>query len=84
MKPTGIVRRIDHLGRVVLPIEWRRIFGIRENDPMEIFVDGEKIVLKKYSPVCTFCGFPGELTRFKGKPICWHCKEELLATAVVD
>jgi AbrB family transcriptional regulator, transcriptional pleiotropic regulator of transition state genes len=82
MKVTGIVRRIDELGRIVLPIEWRWTFGIREKDPLEISVDGEKIVLQKYSPVCVFCGFPGEVTLFKGKPICRHCKDELRATTV--
>jgi AbrB family looped-hinge helix DNA binding protein len=55
MKATGIVRRVDHLGRVVLPIEWRRILGIDAKDPIEIFVVGENIVLQKYSPVCVFC-----------------------------
>jgi transcriptional pleiotropic regulator of transition state genes len=84
MRPTGIVRRVDHLGRVVLPIKWRRIMGVRENDPIEIFVDGEKIVLKKFSPVCVLCGFPGEMTKFKGKTICCHCKKELLDTAVIE
>jgi transcriptional pleiotropic regulator of transition state genes len=84
MKARRIVRKVDHLGRVVLPIEWRRILGIGDKDPIEIFVVGEHIVLQKYSPVCVFCGFPGELTKFKGKTICWHCKHELLATAVID
>jgi transcriptional pleiotropic regulator of transition state genes len=84
MQATGIVRKIDELGRIVLPVEWRRIFGIREKDPIEIFVDGEMIVLQKYSPVCVFCGFPGEVTMYKRKPVCRYCKEELLNTTVLD
>ena len=55
MKSTGIVRRIDNLGRVVLPIELRRSFDIDKEDPVEIFVDDNAIVLKKYQPACIFC-----------------------------
>ena len=55
MKATGIVRKVDSLGRIVLPIELRRTLGIGELDPLEIFVDGEKIILRKYEPACTFC-----------------------------
>ena len=57
MKSTGIVRRVDELGRVVIPIELRNKFGICEKDPIEIFVDGSSIILKKYEPklVCTKC-----------------------------
>ena len=56
MKSTGIVRRVDELGRVVIPIELRNKFGITEKDPMEIYVDGSSIILKKYEPNCIFCG----------------------------
>lgn len=56
MKSTGVVRRIDELGRIVLPIELRNKFEISEKDPMEIFVDGNAIVLKKFEPNYTFCG----------------------------
>lgn len=56
MKATGIVRKVDELGRVVIPIELRRTLGIDEKDPMEIFVDGDRIILRKYAPGCTLCG----------------------------
>ena len=56
MKSTGIIRRVDELGRVVIPIELRNKFGIYEKDPIEIFVDGSTIILKKYEPNCIFCG----------------------------
>ena len=58
MKSTGIVRRIDNLGRVVLPIELRRLFDIEKEDPVEIFVDDNYIMLKKYQPACIFCNGP--------------------------
>ena len=56
MKSTGIVRKVDELGRVVIPIELRRTLGIGEKDALEIYVDGERIMLKKYEPACIFCG----------------------------
>lgn len=56
MKATGIVRKVDELGRVVIPIELRRTLGIGEKDPLEIFVDGEEIILRKYEPCCVLCG----------------------------
>ena len=77
MKSTGIVRKVDELGRVVLPIELRRTLDIAERDDLEIFVDGEKIVLKKYAPACIFCGEADGVSQFKGKNICENCKEEI-------
>ena len=56
MKSTGIIRRVDELGRVVIPIELRNQFNIVEKDPIEIYVDGSSIILKKYEPNCIFCG----------------------------
>ena len=56
MKSTGIVRKVDELGRIVLPMELRRSLGIAEKDALEIYVDAEKIILKKYEPACVFCG----------------------------
>ena len=56
MKATGIVRKVDELGRIVLPIELRRTLNINIKDPLEIYVDGESIMLKKYQPACVFCG----------------------------
>jgi transcriptional pleiotropic regulator of transition state genes len=77
MKATGIVRRIDDLGRVVIPKELRRTFDIAEGDPLEIFVDGETIILKKYEPACIFCGDAKNSTVYKGKNICQNCMNEL-------
>lgn len=77
MKSTGIIRKIDELGRIVLPIELRRNLGIAEHDSLEIFVEGTQIILRKYSPSCIFCGESEEVTEFKGKRICGKCKSEI-------
>lgn len=77
MRSIGIVRNVDQLGRVVLPIELRRTFGIDISDPLEIFVDGEHIILKKYQPACMFCDNSSDLIEYKGKKICKSCKEEI-------
>ena len=77
MKSTGIVRKVDELGRVVIPIELRRNLDIDVKDALEIFVDGEQIVLKKYAQACIFCGQAKDVTSFKGKNICPECFEEL-------
>ena len=73
MKSTGVVRQLDSLGRVVLPMELRRTLDIAEKDGLEIFVDGETIILKKYEPGCVFCGNAKDVTNFKGKNICPDC-----------
>lgn len=77
MKSTGIVRKVDELGRVVIPIELRRVLDIAEKDPVEIFVDGNKIILKKYETCCVFCNSPENVTNFKGRNICSECLKEL-------
>ena len=77
MKSTGIVRRVDELGRIVLPIELRRILDIGEKDALEIFVEGSTIVLKKYRPTCVFCDSARDIQVFKGKNICSKCLREL-------
>jgi len=77
MKSTGIVRKVDELGRVVIPIELRRTLDIAEKDALEIFVDGEMIVLKKYAPACIFCGQAKDVSQFKGKNICPDGLDEL-------
>lgn len=77
MKATGIVRKIDPLGRIVLPKEIRRTFDLPEETPMEIFVDEDKIVLKKYEPACVFCGDAKDIKNYKGKNICKNCLKEL-------
>ena len=73
MTSTGIVRRIDSVGRFVLPIELRRTLQIEDNDSLEIFVEDNPIVLKKYQPACIFCGNARDITLYKGKNICSEC-----------
>jgi len=73
MKSTGIVRKVDELGRVVIPIELRRTMNIQEKDALEIFVDGERIILKKYEPACIFCGNADSMRNILGKNICTEC-----------
>jgi len=77
LKSTGIVRKVDELGRVVIPIELRRTLDIEEKDSLEIYVDGEHIILKKYEPACIFCGNAKDVIVYKGKNICPACMEEL-------
>lgn len=80
MKSTGIVRKMDELGRVVLPKELRDRFGIADKDPVEIFVDGDRIILQKYMPGCAMCGEnPGVLSLHQrtGKMICKLCIEDM-------
>ena len=73
MKSTGIVRKVDELGRIVLPIEMRRTLDIAERDSLEIYVEGDSIILKKYQPACIFCGSSKDLVSFKGKNVCPDC-----------
>lgn len=77
MKSTGIVRKVDELGRIVLPIELRRTLSIEEKDALEIYVDGENIILKKYEPACVFCGNAKDVTVFKNKNICLNCISQI-------
>lgn len=77
LKSTGIVRKVDELGRVVIPIELRRTLNIAEKDALEIYVDGEHIILKKYEPACIFCGNARDVINYKGKNICPDCAKEL-------
>ena len=77
MKSTGIVRRMDDLGRVVIPIELRRTLEIAEKDPLEIYVDGNMIILKKYEPACIFCGDAKDVVTYKGRNICANCLKEM-------
>ena len=78
MKSTGIVRKVDELGRIVLPIELRRTLDIAVKDSLEIYVDGSTIVLKKYQPACVFCDDASDVVNFKGKNVCSACLKELL------
>ena len=77
MKSTGIVRKIDELGRIVLPAEMRRIFNINERDAVEIFTKDDMIILKKYGSVCIFCGSSDDLKAFKEKSVCPKCAGDL-------
>lgn len=77
MKSTGIVRKVDDLGRVVIPIELRRTLDISVKDALEIYVDTDRIILKKYLPACIFCGHAEGLLNFNGKSICKNCAAEI-------
>lgn len=77
MKSTGIVRKIDELGRVVLPIELRRTLGIAEKDAVEIYIEEDMIILKKYEPACIFCGNARDIQVHKGKNICSACLKDI-------
>ena len=78
MKSTGIVRKIDDLGRMVIPKELRETMDINKKDPMEIFVDNNTIILKKYEPGCLFCGDVENTIQFKDKVICKSCLNEMV------
>jgi len=73
MKSTGIVRKLDPLGRIVLPIEIRRKLNIACDDGLEVFTDNDRIIFRKYEPACVFCGSNDEVSVFKGKKICKAC-----------
>ncbi|MBO4331144.1 MAG: AbrB/MazE/SpoVT family DNA-binding domain-containing protein [Oscillospiraceae bacterium] len=77
MKTTGIVRQMDSLGRIVLPIELRRTLDIAERDYLEIYVEGNRIILKKYAPSCVFCGKTEGIVEFSGKNVCRSCINKL-------
>lgn len=77
MKSTGIVRKVDELGRVVIPIELRRTLNIDVKDALEIFTEGDTIILKKYEPACVFCGEAKDVINHKGKNICVSCIKDL-------
>lgn len=82
MKSTGIVRKVDELGRVVIPIELRRTMDIAERDSLEIYVDGDKIILRKYEPACIFCGNASNVEHFRGKNVCRDCIQAIVTQAV--
>lgn len=77
MKSTGIVRKVDELGRIVLPKELRETFKIDHKDPLEIYVEGDSIILKKYEPACIFCGSANEVVNYMDKRVCKECIEKL-------
>ena len=73
MKSTGIVRKVDELGRIVIPKELRKKFCIREKDGLEIYVEDERIILKKYEPACIFCQNVDNVVEYQGRNICPDC-----------
>ena len=77
MKATGIVRKLDQLGRIVIPKELRNTFDMKENDPIEIFVEGNDIILRKYQPACVFCNDATDIVQFGGKNVCKACLAKL-------
>ena len=77
MKSTGIVRRMDSLGRITIPMEIRNPLDIKDSDSLEIFTENNTIILKKYQPYCIFCGNVRDVMTFKGKNICPACMKEI-------
>lgn len=77
MQTTGIVRKVDGLGRIVLPMELRRTLDISDGGSLEIFEEDRAMVFRKYQPGCIFCGSLDEIVQFKGKKICKHCLKEM-------
>lgn len=77
MKSTGIVRKVDELGRIVLPIELRRILDIAERDELEIFMENDRIILQKYESSCVFCSSTQGLVSYKGKNVCQTCARNI-------
>ena len=77
MKSTGIFRKIDDLGRLVISKELRKNMNMNKKDPMEIFIDGDKIILKKYQPACIFCGSMDDDLKYEGRTVCQECIKEM-------
>ena len=77
MKATGIVRRVDDLGRIVLPKDLRQTMGIRTGDPMEIYTDADSIILRKYAPGCAFCGSVNGIRYIHGTLVCNICANNM-------
>ena len=73
MKSTGIIRKVDDLGRIVLPIELRRTLDIAERDELEIYMENDQIILRKYEPACIFCASDRKLISYNGKNVCREC-----------
>lgn len=79
MKSTGIIRKVDELGRVVLPIEIRRTLDLADRDELEIYLDGDKIILQKFEPSCIFCSSSRKLIQYQGKNVCKECIKKMNA-----
>ena len=80
MKSTGIVRKVDELGRIVLPISIRQTMRINEKDSLEIFTDDNRIILQKYQPSCIFCNNADDIVYFNGMRICENCVAKIKET----
>ncbi|WP_281890945.1 AbrB/MazE/SpoVT family DNA-binding domain-containing protein [Paenibacillus sp. YYML68] len=77
MKPAGVVRKVDQLGRIVLPKSLRKRYQMNEGDPVEILVSGDHIILERYRPRCVFCGSMEQVSDFKERHICGECLREM-------
>lgn len=77
MKSTGIIRKVDDLGRIVLPIELRRMLDIAERDELEIYMENDRIILQKYEPSCIFCASSHDLVSYQGKNVCQDCIKKM-------
>jgi transcriptional pleiotropic regulator of transition state genes len=77
MGETGIVRRVDNLGRIVIPMEYRKVLGIRVHDPVSISIRGEQVVVEKYHDACVLCGSMDDIQRVKDRPLCAACLKEI-------
>lgn len=77
MKAIGVIRKLDSLGRIVIPKELRKVFDIKESSPLEIFTEGDQIILKRYSPFCCICGDDKNNINFNGKVVCKKCIEKM-------
>lgn len=81
MKSTGIVRSVDSVGRFVIPMELRRTMGIVDSeDSLEVFIDDDKIILRKYSPSCIFCKSCDDVFEFNGQKLCKECASKIAAS----
>ncbi len=78
MKPVGVVRKVDQLGRIVLPKSLRKRYHMNEGDPVEILVQGDQIILERYKPKCVICGSMELVAEFKERFVCAACKKELV------
>lgn len=77
MKSTGIIRKVDELGRIVLPIELRRTLDIAERDELEIYMENDRIILQKFEPACVFCGSFRGLLSYRRKNVCQDCVKKM-------
>lgn len=79
MKPIGVVRKVDQLGRIVLPKSLRKRYEMNEGDPVEILVQGDHIILEKFKPRCVFCANDEKVGNYLGRHVCTNCMNELQA-----